>query len=399
MKKSTINLTQLFCITLIIFAITLTGCGKSEKEKTYDTLEQELINAGADKDDAEEIANALKEFEKESIIEGSSTEETINDFNSLSFEPMEEIKNASLYECKIQIADLLVTPTTIIGDFFSQVENSSIEWEYEYNPEQLVPKHESIDLSLLYNGQEIVSFDAYNVSENTLTLKECLLVRLDLNHISVTNNIYYGNGYGIDGKNVPNYLEFKEHAKRYHRYAGDFEKIENNGEQITISFSLNSCDIIVPSLSIKLSAYSNPIGMRYAFSFDSSDGQCISVIAETDVIIPTEPFDATIEKNEFTPIGIETMASIINETFIGTYIDDNGNKLVLDEYGRAYYNDLPGLLLYWSYEDNQIKLAKLQSTSVLFISEPSSSSESLEFKRTEDRESFSFENGLYTKTE
>lgn len=397
MKKSIITLKHLFCIALIISAISATGCGKSEKEDSLESLEQELISAGADEDDVEIIVNALNELENESVVEESSTQITINDFNSLSFDPMDEIKNASLYECKTQVADLLVTPTTIIGDFFSQVENSSVDWEYEYNPEQLVPKHELIDMSLLYNGDEIISFYAYNITENTLTLKECLLGGMDVNYNYVTSNIYYGNGYSIDGKNVPNYMEFKELAKKYHRSAGDFEKIDNNGDHIIISFSLHSCDIIVPSLAVKLHSGANPIWMKYEYCFDSSDGNCTSAMAKMDLFTLSQPFDANIEKNEFTPIGIETQASIINEDFVGTYIDTNGNKLVLDEYGLASYNDLPGFPLYWSYEDEKIKLAKIQSTTVLCTSE-STSLDILELKCTKDGK-FRFEEGTYTKAE
>lgn len=397
MKKTTFNLTNLLCITLMLFAITITGCGKTENEEYYESLEQELISSGVNEDDADTFVSTLKELENEPIIEEHSTEAAINDFNSLSFEPMEEIKNASLYECKIQIADLLVTPTTIIGDFFSQVENSSVEWEYEYNPEQLVPKHESIDMSLLYNGEKIISFYAYNIAEDTLTLKECLLYHLKVDHYSAQKNIYYGNGYSINGENVPLYTEFKEDAQKYNRYAGDFEDTKNNGEEIVINFTLHSCDIIVPSLSMKA-----PSWMNYKFHFNSLDGKCTFVeIADRSFLVQGEPFDETIEKNEFLPIGIATMASVINDDFIGTYIDASGNKLILDEYGRALYNDLPGLLLYWSYEDDVIKLANLQSTRVICTIE-SCSSDIYELKNAERTSTFDyspFEEGTYTKTE
>ena len=69
----------------------------------------------------------------------------------------------------------------------------------------------------------------------------------------------------------------------------------------------------------------------------------------------------------------------------------------MDEYGLASYNELPGFPLYWSYEDDKIKLAKLQSTTILCTSE-FSSSDTLELKCTEDGK-FQFKEGTYTKVE
>ena len=326
------------------------GCGNAVK--TDAEIETEIES---------EIESKV-EIEVDIKNEESTYKEIIRDtrekgFNDYNFEPMEEIVNATIYEGKIQIGDVVVRQTELVQELFFDLENSEVEWNYEYEPNQLIVSKEGLKIDIRCNDSVVFSFEAKNFTDDTITLKDCVVRDVDIDS-RMDTNIFYGNGYGIDGKNVPSYIEYMDMYEKIHYKPS--EEQEENGDINTV-WSYYCVDVKVPSQKVAFDYILGYPVLSNEAIFDSKTGECIKFSVARTSNLHVRKYNPEEESNDLVRVGLWTIdISTISEEYIGTYKGDKGSLLVLYDKGEFYLEEAGCIYTddgRWSYEEGTLYLS------------------------------------------
>lgn len=117
------------------------------------------------------------------------------------FEATDEIKNASMHQFKLQIADMVFDTFSKVSDCMEEFENSELPFTYEYNPDKLIPMKDSgfsgdIIIDVYLNDKLYIQLYTINAPQTagdreTRALKDCVVYGMDLKDYS---NVYYAGG-------------------------------------------------------------------------------------------------------------------------------------------------------------------------------------------------------------
>lgn len=155
--------------------------------------EEQLQDFGVTLDEAEEIFN---HYDGEAAEDIAMMRSSI----PMHFEPTDEIMNATLTQFKLQVADMVFDSFSKVSDCMEKIENSELDFTYDYNPDKLVPFSSpgsgSTQIEIYLNGELYMKLCAYNVDRTpddrtTCALKDCMLMYIELNDYS---NSYYAGG-------------------------------------------------------------------------------------------------------------------------------------------------------------------------------------------------------------
>lgn len=251
----------LIAILFMVMVFAMNGCGKSNVENVAEKTQQEqaLID-----EKVEDI------YTEEPVKESTSAIDEL-----LQFEVMDEVKNSEFGQGYIQVADVAIPAMSTVGDIMTLLENSSLEWEYEYNPNQLVLYDTYVkEINIYYKGLEVFSISAKNwmADKSTISLKDCLVTL-----ISITDDysqcFYYAKGYAGNGANVEDYTTYSntyKNSEYYTEYSHD--------NIISVKYGVPFATRRIDSMGIE---FFNATLYIYA-DFNPEDGTCISFHYEND---------------------------------------------------------------------------------------------------------------------
>ena len=167
------------------------------------------------------------------------------------------------------MADVVIPAMSTVGDIISLLENSSLEWEYEYNPDQLVLYLEPGErIDVYYKGMEMFTIKSNNYmgDESTISLKDCLVTTIDVNEDN-SQFFYYSKGYSGNGANVEDYTTFSNTYKDYDGYDES-----PSGDTISVKFHMPYATQQIESMGIDFG--DQPLWVFANFS--TADGTCVS---------------------------------------------------------------------------------------------------------------------------
>lgn len=112
------------------------------------------------------------------------------------FDATDEIKNASMQQFKFQTADMVFTSFSRITDCLEQIDNSTLPFTYDYNPDKLMTICSRTEMEVYLNNELYMTLGIGNPrrehdDENTRPLKECIVYHIELEDYS---NVYYAGG-------------------------------------------------------------------------------------------------------------------------------------------------------------------------------------------------------------
>lgn len=251
-------------IALISFNAICCSKPGTEKDKIVESKENEIPNT------TEEETEAETEEETEAVPEVG-----VDSIDFSIFVASEEIKNSSPEDVKIQVADMILEHPVIVSEIINKVEASELEWEYEYNPDALAVYNNANFLSFSYHGVEIfnISYNNLKSDESTISVKDCAVTNITFTDIAIENEniasgIYYAGGYGIAGKNIPDYATYITELD-----ANDRVYEQSGTDKIVVSYKTTFSVNELPSLGITFSTYGGPRFIWYQVTFDASTGQ------------------------------------------------------------------------------------------------------------------------------
>lgn len=186
-----------------------------ESAVSYDISPKENLSNGDEvtvtvKIDNEAIEKYDIQFigeEKKFIVEGLS--------EIHSFECKEEIKNASPEDGLVQIDDMLFQYGSSVSEAIEMIESSTENYTFknQYNENELVPAADPVvQIILLKNDDWYFELVANNLTEETISLKDCTITRITAYGAS-KGNVYYA-GFNTDSE-IITYDDVKEMMKNY----------------------------------------------------------------------------------------------------------------------------------------------------------------------------------------
>ena len=334
----------ILCIT--VFSM-ITGCGKSEELSTLPVVETDAIENNIEMETTKEIVIEVTDEIPEDEIGA------VEGFNDMLFEPMDEIVNSTIYDGKIQIADVIVDSTMTVGELMEILSGSELNWEIDYTPEQIILKNDNIWFEAFYMNQRIFTFHALNQTENSISLKDCLVNAIQIDE-EIQNNIYFYNGYSVGGLNVPSYIEFKEQLGRdFYGYNGVGNEFTDSNDDILLQYQVLCLDYKFPSLML----YDNSPVSSYTVKFDPKTAECISFRMMTFEMdsYNLKSYDEETEKELDEKIIEQTSLAPLDERLVGTYINERYNfKMCLNADGTAEHDYYGNLL--WKYENGRLSI-------------------------------------------
>ena len=173
-------------------------------------------------------------------------------------------------------------------------------------------------------------------------------------------NIYYGQGYCIDGKNVPSYSEYVNICQK--AKCKPSEEEQGNGDVITL-WNYPCVDVKVPSQKIAFA--SEPGAVLYEghyltneATFNSKTGKCTRFIVdrpETSFLY-IRNYEPETEDSDYIRVGLWSIGiSNIDDYFVGIYEGESGSYLELCDNGEFYYeNEHMYDAGRWSYEGGML---------------------------------------------
>lgn len=112
------------------------------------------------------------------------------------FDATDEIKNATMQQFKFQAADMVFTSFSRLTDCLEQIDNSTLPFTYEYNPDKLMDIERKAEIDVYLNNELYLTLCAGNPRRfhddgETRLLKECIVYEIRLEDYS---NVYYAGG-------------------------------------------------------------------------------------------------------------------------------------------------------------------------------------------------------------
>lgn len=211
----------------------LTGCGsKSERDQAQEYYQNELE---LDEKDANELADAFY-GDGTSDSQNTTAEETTKEYEHFDADP--GWKDISPQDYAIQIDDVLYRVWQSPDEFIKQVEGSSVDYTYEYNPDKLVSGKEYETIYVYRDGEKWIEATAFNFSDETTSLSECMVV--DVNVYLVSDAEEYA--HFIDGRSYEDIMamSYSDVKKLSEDIFADYDIIDGNGlseDQLAIYYN------------------------------------------------------------------------------------------------------------------------------------------------------------------
>ena len=249
MNKKRISLTILLTVAVITCFV---GCGKKEPGTIISEKEIDISELIAENETNEDEA-ALDETQEEESGE-----------HVISFECMDEIREADPASGLVQIDDMIFQYGCKVSEAIEIIENSQSSFEYynDYNEDELVtPNGIPVLITLLKGNDHYFGLLAENMADETITLKDCTVTRIEAYKAS-KGNVFCA-GFDDKNSNIITYDYIKD-------LMGDYEIIK----EFTESESSNNLDIRQISLVYLVPFEISPDGnLRIEYVFASDTGE------------------------------------------------------------------------------------------------------------------------------
>lgn len=211
-------------LTILLAAVVMTcfvGCGKKEPGTTI---------AEGEIDISELIAENKTEEDKESLEE--SSEETLEE-QIISFECMDEIREADPGSGLIQIDDVIIQYGCKISEMMEKIENSQSSFgcydDYVYNENELVLSNDSVNMLFAKDGDFYFQVQARNLTDETVSLKDCVVGRI-ITQKSAKGNVFYA-GFDEQMGDAATYENVKNVAMKDYKLESETSESDANNLQ------------------------------------------------------------------------------------------------------------------------------------------------------------------------
>lgn len=257
-------------------AISLSGCGKSEKDKAADFYENEL---GFSEDEADELADAIwgdgKTEEtvsaEETVLAGETVEDVPEKYET--FEALSDWSNYTIADRAVQVDDVIYVPGVSAADFMAAVESSSIDYTYEYNAGKLVTGKDIEKITIYRDGEAWINTSVVNIFDETTALSELPVLRVEVCPAAL-NYAYFLDGISYNDILAMNYTDLKNYAEsRFPEYTFKESSTKvNNIECISLQYNG------MPDAVLKRTEWTGcsiTANMFYTFYIDKNTSQVI----------------------------------------------------------------------------------------------------------------------------
>lgn len=234
-------------ITILMCAV---GCGKKES----DTVAKGEISI-SDLTVDNEIDDDVENFEKD-------VEENF-DKQVILFGCKEEIRNADPENGYVQIDDMIFQYGSKVSDVIYTVNSSECDYTYykNYNEDELVVSNNYVEIIFLKGDERYFKLLAKNATDETISLKDCIVTKIS-SYKASKGNVFYS-GFNDESSNIVTYDYIKNIMK-------DYEIIQESTESESSSnLDIKQINLLyfVPS-ETSLSGY-----FRINFIFESDTGE------------------------------------------------------------------------------------------------------------------------------
>lgn len=228
-----------------MLAINLIGCKKNQPDNLETTVTEEPSNSEIPED-------------VDDNVESEDVEE-----ESISFECMEEIKEASPESGMVQIDDMILQYGCKVSDVIDIIEDSQSAFVTEdYKENELVASSYPILIVYKKNEENYFGIVAENTSKETKSLKECTVTRIDSYNAS-KGNVFIA-GFNGENNGIITYDFIKNLMSNYEviMEASEIDSWEGDAaiRQINLTYSVPS-DLSVEGI------------LRMEFIFESDTGE------------------------------------------------------------------------------------------------------------------------------
>ena len=335
----------LLLLLVLTIAASVMACGKSKEEKELEEFANEL---GVEVDDLSEFEKALieeeiayqKEKEEKEKLE-EQQQESIESFGL--FDAVSEWANYKPEDAVIQIDDVFYVPGCTVEEIIQQVEDSAIEYSFEYNPDKLVTSKNKEVIKVMRDGIDWFSIETFNFTAETGSLKNNFVTAI------VPTKDAYSCVRILDGRSVDEFIGlpyeevlkfkgtiFNETSWLYAEKPG-FGRDEEGNSYDTL---VEEFTLIYPYVNQQLlrSGFDTQVSTYYSFIINSNTGVVENVninftmtsYQETEVTyydalseVKTEDMEAFIQVAE------QTMINELGATEL------EGLKIYLEEYSGS----------------------------------------------------------------
>ena len=223
----------------------------------------------------------------------------------------------------IQIDDTLYTYGGTVDEIIKQIDSSSVEYTYDYNPDKLIKGFSIETIQILRDGYNWFSIRAFNYLEETVGLKDCIVVYITEETEAVPFCRY------IDGRNIEDFSSLT--------YVEEFTLALNYASPL---FYHTRYDIH-PSL-------------KYSFKINADTGKVVDVSMSTWAF--TYKQSAATQYHSFSEIDdsqLQEFTRMAEEEITGYLgaVSFEGHKIYLTEY-------MGGTGLFFSYKTSNLKLQR-----------------------------------------
>ena len=176
----------IIAILLLILITNLIGCKREQSDSLDTAVREETSNS--------EIPENTEDNTENEVIE-----------EPVSFECLEEIKTASPESGLVQVDDMILQYGCKVSDVIEDIENSKSSFEYldDYNENELVISNEGVGIIFLKEADRYFEIIAENVTDETISLKDCVVVKI-VTCKAARGNVFYA-GFNIEDDSIVNY--------------------------------------------------------------------------------------------------------------------------------------------------------------------------------------------------
>ena len=199
-------------ILLILTTISLIGCKKDQVDDVEAVSESESSEPL--------ISEEIDESENQEMIEEVP----------ISFECMEEIKEASPESGLVQVDDMLLQYGCKVSEVIAAIENSQSTFEYlhSFNENELVIKGDMVEIVLIKNNSWYLSLQARNLTEETIALKDCVVGRIETEK-AAKGNVFYA-GFNEEMGNMATYEYIRDDVMKDYEVSYEFTEYDEHDE-------------------------------------------------------------------------------------------------------------------------------------------------------------------------
>lgn len=233
----------LISMLAIIMAMSVVACGSSKEQEVSKT--KDVQNENVQNENIQNEAMPADAAPEQDMAEADTTDEIPH------FEATDEIKNASMYQFKIQVADMIFESFYRVSDYMEKIENSALPFTHNYNPDKLItitqPGYETEKIEIYLNGELYMRLIAGNPDKSkddkeTRPLKDCMVCNIKFYDNS---NVYFAGGIpALDsGMSIAEFDSIMQEG--YTAPFGDdmTYRVENTQENsFVITYGSNNCN-------------------------------------------------------------------------------------------------------------------------------------------------------------